>query len=158
MSWLAIALYRCINESAKALSGVQVERRHERPLLLLARRLRHGCAAEGLPLINRPQSRLRRHHVATLVSNDLTVDRLLSFRARESLQLLRNTLEPMGLNQKELIGLTWDIVDFAIRREEDLARVMGQGSVDAAGREEMRLWWGVVRRTLWLIAQGRRPQ
>lgn len=144
MSWLAVALYRCVNGSADGRAGVTVRAGQEKPLLKLARRLRYGCASEGLVLINLPRSRLKRHHVAALVAEDLTIDRLLSVKPREAIQLVENVLSSLGVQRRAMVGLTKDLVDFAIRREQELSHECTRSTEETPERVDLRANWGDV--------------
>jgi hypothetical protein len=134
VSWLAVAYHRCLRHSA---FGAGEAEELEESLLTLSLRLRHGIQAEGWPLYNRHESKLLRHHVASLVRDGLTIDSVLSEAPEAVREKIKGSLEACGHTDSEHASskLLRDLANFSLKQERELASQLTDRGTD----EEIRL-------------------
>ncbi|HIJ84424.1 MAG TPA: hypothetical protein HPQ00_09500, partial [Magnetococcales bacterium] len=154
MSWLAVAMYRCVVFKEGQVSIDNNEGPSPDSLLRLSQRLRTGCPSDALPLFGRKRSQLGRHHATALIEAGFNVDTLLSHQPDLAISLIHETLENKGLHLKDGTGadLLSDLIDLTLVDDKNLAFRMERHHEEGPRLDLRDAWQKVNQRRSELFA------
>ena len=142
MSWLAVAMYRCIIHSAASPRYIEQASSPD-SLLRLSARLRAGCPSDALPLYNRRLSRLARHQASALIHDGVNIDAMLSDPPNKVISRIQETFRRINVSDDKglCIQLLDDVIDFVLREDVNLAFNLERGEPEGMWRSTIKESW-----------------